>query len=423
MISIISRVRAQSDKLVVLMPTPSRYVEPYIESFKNWYFSQTGKTIIVEHVQLGGVKCVERVEEQKGTPREDVITSIGYDEFERLKKGGFLESYFSPNMEDIPEKIGNLTGRDVEGFYSGFSLAAYGIMLNTEVQQNKNLTKPTGYRDLANKKEYYGHIAMGSPITTSIAHGNFEVILGHYRWSEGWNICIHLTSLIDRFFISTDTATALTAEGEYAAVLTKNTYWNEYVKAGYPVEWIWPEEGTGVYVLYTGILKGSENQENAKLWTDWMLSKEGQRAWVEFRHETVLRSDIDLPSDIPTIKELNIDTRINPNYNLTVVQEQYDAVTDICWKLIGYHSMIQKNYLKEDTLFSYVDSWILKPKEQAEEKVSQAQDMIDIAEATTLTEAGETLLEQAKLTLLEAEAEFNISYDHKRQVRFRRPGE
>ena len=114
-INAIPRIHAQPEKLVVLMPTPSRYAEPYIESFKNWYFGQTGTTIIVEHVRLGGVKCVERVEEQAETPREDVITSIGYDEFERLKNGGFLATYFSPNREGIPERIGNLTGRDPEG--------------------------------------------------------------------------------------------------------------------------------------------------------------------------------------------------------------------------------------------------------------------------------------------------------------------
>lgn len=415
----IPTINAQPEKLVILMPTPSKYVDPYIERFKEWYYTQTGKTIEVEHVRLGGVKCIARIEAQEGTPYEDVIASLGYDEFERLKTGGFLEPYFSPNREYIPEQIGSLVGKDPEGYYTGFSLAAYGIMVNTEVLQNENLPKPTGYRDLALNKNYYGRIAMGSPLSTSIAHGNVEVILAHYGWVQGWNVSIHLASLVDRFFLSTGTATAMTAEGEYAAVLTKNTYWNEYFEdltfAKYPVEWIWPEEGTAAYILNTGILKGTEHLENAKLWIDWMLSQEGQKAWVEFRHETVLRSDIELPAGIPTIEELDLAAKIDPNYNSTVVKQQYDVVTTI-WseKLIGYSSMIQKNYKNKDVLDGYLESWILRPMRQAEDALSQAQNTIDIAKSTTLTETGQVLLEQAEIHLSLAETAFHVAFDHQK---------
>lgn len=408
----VSLTYAQQEKLVVLMPTPSKYADPYVSSFQEWYLNKTGKMISVEHVQLGGVKIVPRVEEQGGKPREDVVVSLGFDEFERLKKGGFIEPYFSPNRGSIPERIGNLVGRDSEGYYSGFSLAAYGIMVNKEVLQNQSLTIPLGYKDLALNKDYYGRIVMGSPISTSIAHGNLEVILSHYGWVQGWNISIHMASLIDRFLTSTDTATVLTAEGEYAAVLTKNSYWNEYVRTGYPVEWIWPHEGTNAYILYTGILKGAENRGNAELWIDWMLSREGQLAWVELRHETVLRSDIDPPSEIPTIEELNLEEKINPNYNLTIAKQQYDAITDVSWKLIGYHNIIQQNYLNEEVLNSYLDNWIIAPKRQAEIEISQSRDAIINLESIALTETGYAFLDQAKTTLSEAERAFNTTYNH-----------
>ena len=88
----IPTVESQSEKLVVLMPTPSKYVDPYIERFREWYQAQTGKTIEVERVwwvRLDSVQCVARIEGQEGMPHEDVIAYLGYDEFERLKAGGF----------------------------------------------------------------------------------------------------------------------------------------------------------------------------------------------------------------------------------------------------------------------------------------------------------------------------------------------
>lgn len=417
----IPTVESQSEKLVILMPTPSKYVDPYIESFREWYQTETGKTIEVEHVRLGGVKTVDRVEEQGGTPYEDVVVSLGFDEFERFKAGGYLSPYFSANREYIPDTVGNLVGKDLEGYYTGFSLAAYGIMVNTEVIQNENLSTPTGYRDLALNKDYYGLVAMGSPLSTSIAHGNVEVILAHYGWVDGWNVSIHLASLVDKFFMSTGTATSLTAEGEYAAVLTKNTYWNEYVSeqtfAEYPVEWVWPEEGTAAYILYAGILRGAENRENAELWIDWMLSEEGQRAWLEYRHETVLRSDIEFPAGIPSIEELDLGARIDPKYDSTVVEQQYDAVTTL-WseKLIGHHSLIQKNYGNEDMLDSLLDSWILHPLQAAEEALSEAQGDIQTAISTTLTESGDVLLEQAEIKFNEAQTSFFVTFDYEKTV-------
>ena len=410
-------VDAQSEKLVLLMPTPSKYADPYVMRFKDWYNEQTGKTIEVERVKLGGVLCVAHIEGQGGIPQEDIIASIGYDEFDRLKAGDFLESYFSPNWEYIPEKVGNLVGKDSEGYFTGFSLAAYGIMVNTEVLENENLTIPTGYSDLALNKKYYGRVVMGSPDTTSIAHGNGELILANYGWVQGWNMSIRLASLIDRYFTSTGTATSLTATGAYAAVLTKNTYWNEYAETGYPVEWVWPNEGTAAYVLYAGILKGAKNLENAKLWMDWTLSEEGQMAWIELRHETILRSDIELPAGIPTIEELDLATKINPYYDSAVVKQQYDAVTQI-WseKLIGYHNTIQKNYLNTDTLDGYLDSWILLPMQQAEDALSQAQSTIAFTDEKTLTEEGEDLLYQAKTKRSEAENAFRVAFDHQMAV-------
>ncbi len=406
-------VRGQPEQLVVLMLTPSKYVDPYIEMFEEWYEAKTGKTIEVQHNRIGGVKCLEHIESQGGNPQEDIIASIGFDEFERLTAGGFLAAYASPEREYIPEKVGDLVGRDQAGYYTGFSLAGYGIMINTGVLEEEGLTKPTGYRDLATDEGYYKRIAMGSPISTSIAHGNAEVMLAHYGWVQGWNISLHMASLIDKFFVSTDVATASVANGEHAAVLTKNTYFNEYVGAGYPVDWVWPDDGTGVYILYAGVLKGAENRENAELWIDWMLSKEGQRAWVDTRHETVLRSDIDLPEGVPTLSELDIAEKIDPAYDSTVVQQQYDMVSAL-WseKLIGSHSLIQKNYMNRDTLYGYLDSWIIKPMQQADDAITQAENTIALVAAMKLTETGRVLLQQAKAELSEAKTASRIAFDH-----------
>jgi len=405
--------QAEEEQLILLMPTPSKYLDPYIDKFKDWYFNQTSKNITVEHVRKGGVECVSYIEGQAKQPDEDIIASIGYKEIEYLRIGGYLQPYVSSNAAYIPETVlGSLVGKNLDGYYTGFSLSAYGIMVNTDVLQSKGLANVTGYTDLAFNTSYYGHIVMGSPILSRISHGNMEVMLSHFAWVQGWNASIHLASLVGEFTTTTGNANNLTAEGEYAAVLTKYSYWYEYNAKNCSVEWIWPVEGTYIYNLYTGILNGTKNEENAKLWVDWMLSEEGQRAWVECRSETVLRSDINLPEDMPTVEELAVIAKIAPNYDEDIMMARYDSVTNLWLKLIGYHSNLQKNYDNSEVLDTYLNEWIIEPLLKAEDGIANAQDAVAIAITMDLTNIGQYFLERAENLLFEAQVMYNLTCDY-----------
>ena len=68
--------QAEEEQLVLLMPTPSKYLDPYIDKFKDWYFNHTSKNITVEHVRKGGVECVSHIEGQARQPYEDIVASI-----------------------------------------------------------------------------------------------------------------------------------------------------------------------------------------------------------------------------------------------------------------------------------------------------------------------------------------------------------
>ncbi len=406
-------VQAQQEQLVLLMPTPSKYLDPYIEKFENWYFEQTGKTIEVEHVRMGGVEVMGHVETQEKHPYEDVVASIAYEEIDRLRIGGYLEPYSSPNAMFIPETVlGTLVGKNPEGYYTGFSISAYGIMVNTEVLQSEGLPVPQGYSDLTFNTDYSGRIVMGSPILSRIAHGHIEVMLAHFGWVQGWNASIHLASLVDEFTTTTGKANTSTAEGEHAAVLTKHAYWYEYAERGYPVEWVWPVEGTNIYVLYTAVLSGARHEGNAKLWVDWTLSEEGQRAWVESRYEAVLRSDIELPERMLSVEELGVVAKVEENYDEEIAAARYDAVTEICLRLIGHHSVIQGKYDDPEALDAYLDEWVVNPMHVAENAMAAAQDTVTEAKAVSLTEKGQYFLARAEMLLAEAQVMYESSFDH-----------
>ncbi len=377
------------EQLVILMPTPSKYVDPYVDKFKIWYYNETNKPIDVTHVRKGGVECIEYVEEQGGNPNEDVIASMGYNDMDRLRLGGYLDPYQSPNAIFINDTyLETIPGKNPDGYFTGFSYNALGIMVNNDTLQNNNLSYPTGYRDLAFNHSYKDFIIMGSPVLGTIAHTNIQLILFHYGWIQGWNITLHLASLIDDFTDTTGTANSLTAAGDYAAVLTKDSYWWEYTVQNYSVGWVWPDEGSYFRILHTGILSGAKNEQNAQFWVDWMLSKEGQEAWIDCRYEGVLRSDITLPPGMHSMNDLANITEAEPNYRQDIEEARYDTVTDICTNIIGYHGELKNNYDDEEVLEYYLNLWVIKPQQEAQKAIELAKDTINLAFMMPLSDQG-----------------------------------
>ena len=104
-----------------------------------------------------------------------------------------------------------------------------------------------------------------------ISHETLEVMLSYFGWVKGWETIIHLVSKIDTFTSSTAIASELTAEGKYAAAPAEYSYYLKSKAKGYPVDWVWPEEGTSVHISYAGILKDARNKQNAGLWIDWLF--------------------------------------------------------------------------------------------------------------------------------------------------------
>ncbi len=115
--------------------------------------------------------------------------------------------------------------------------------------------------------------------------------------------------------------------------------------------------------------------------------------------------------------ELDLDNRLEPNYDNEVAKQQYPAVSKI-WteKLIGYHSMIQESYLKKELLNGYLESWILRSMQRTEDALSRAQNTVDVTKAIELTEAGQALLDQAELHLSMADTAFRVEYDQLKAV-------
>ncbi|MEK7213985.1 MAG: extracellular solute-binding protein, partial [Chloroflexota bacterium] len=132
------------------------------------------------------------------------------------------------------------------------------------------------WKDLLNSK-YKGKIAADDPRTGGSATPIFSGLLLAY--GEPFMRDLQKNDI----FFSTQRGvldTGLT-RGEYGMLTTALNQYHQLARPGVPVKLIKFEDGVAVVPVYMYTFKGSPHPNGAKLWIDWALSEEGQKAVAE----------------------------------------------------------------------------------------------------------------------------------------------
>lgn len=295
------------DEFILVAPTSGTYIAPLLEEFESWALTNYGVEISTSHLRPGSSEeAVRQIQDWDQEPEADVFFSARTPYFTILQEEWLLETYKGGKVmdwwEDIPETAFEVQAKDPDGYWIAFAMSGFGIMVNSEKLQTEGLMIPTSWSDLATP-EYHGHVAFGNPSTTGIAHMILENILQIYGWEEGWKLFLKIARNIDVFTRATGTAVKLCAEGDYAIALTKDSDWYTK-KADYPVDWVWPSDGMGVVPIGLALLKGAPHLETGKLFIDFVMSGVGMKLWAEIRSERPIRSDVEIPTDMPPLEEI-----------------------------------------------------------------------------------------------------------------------
>ncbi len=98
----------------------------------------------------------------------------------------------------------------------------------------------------------------------------------------------------------------------------------------YPVTAIYPEDMIPWTPAPIAIFKNSQNKEAAKVFVDYMLSKEGQEALREADARIMARGDVEVPSAIGTV-----DTTKMIKQDVTLFGSQREALLEKWAALAG----------------------------------------------------------------------------------------
>lgn len=232
-------------------------------------------------IRNGSGSTFAKIEAEKGNPQADVWYGGTFDPQSQAGELGLLEAYQSPNLAQIEERFrdpGKMKGNYSSAIYMGI----LGFGVNTDRLKKLGVSEvPKCWSDLL-KPEFKGEIQIADPQSSGTAYTAIATFVQLWDEDKAFDYFKQLHPQISQYTKSGVTPSRNAARGETAiGIGFLHDYTLEKDK-GAPLELVVPCEGTGYELGGVSIIKGARNMDNAKLFVDWALSKEGQEsAWKQ----------------------------------------------------------------------------------------------------------------------------------------------
>ncbi len=222
--------------------------------------------IKVEIVRAPGSQLIARIDAEAagGKLRADVM---------ELSDGGLasrylpqLDNYAPPNAAEYPDSTrvgGKLWPKTTWGYVLSYNPALV-------------KTPPKSWSDLIDPKfdQKLGIIPAGAGGTTWSLAMFHRQVLGEAYWKA-------LAQKKFTFFSSDAPLASAVVRGEVTVAPLKSNSIIPMQREGAPIRIVYPDDGVSITVSAAGIPRTAPNPSAARLFMNWVLSREGQDVWVE----------------------------------------------------------------------------------------------------------------------------------------------
>lgn len=259
-------------------------------------FNEKYPNIEFEYYRSGTEEVVSKIltEEKSSGVQCDVIMLADTPTFEMLKEDGMLMKYDYPEVDMMYEEF-----VDPDHMYFGTAVASTGIVYNTNLVTEAP-TSLSVFTDPANAN----NCVMPSPLYSGTAAYN----LGVYTRTDGlgWDFYQQMKDNGMQVVNGNGGVIDAVANGEKAYGMCLDTDTNVAINNGSPLGFAYPEEGCSSICDPIAIIEGTENEEAAKIFVDFMLSKEVREFASENYFKTAPRKDVEPQEGILSIDERTI---------------------------------------------------------------------------------------------------------------------
>ena len=262
-------------RLVVYCSATNILCETTTKAFGDKYDVKTS------FIRNGSGSTFAKVEAEKNNPQADVWFGGTFDPQAQAAELGLLHAYRSPNVDQIVERFQD-PAKTKGNYASAIYMGILGFGVNTERLKKLGINEvPKCWKDLTDPR-LKGEIHIADPQSSGTAYTAIATFVQLWNEQQAFDYFKLLHPNISQYTKSGVAPSRNTARGETAIGIG---FLHDYAlekQQGAPLELVIPCEGTGYELGGVSIIKGARNLDNAKLFVDWALSKEGQElAWKE----------------------------------------------------------------------------------------------------------------------------------------------
>lgn len=262
------------------------------QAFKTKY---TG--IDVEVHRTGSQRVLQRVmqEASSGIKNADVIHTSDAGHFVLLRDKGLLLQYTPKGVENFPAGF-----KDKNGFYFGMRATLSVIAYNPKIVLEKDA--PHSWKDLLNSK-WNGKMVSAHPGYSGIIMTHVLALVNLYGWDYFRDLAKNKLHLVQ----SANDPAGIVASGERPVGVNGAEYfYYKTQKQGNPIKIVYPKEGIPLVVSPVAIAKNSLHPNAAKLFTEFIFTKESQQLLADKEGLYTGHPEVTYPVDKPKLKDLKL---------------------------------------------------------------------------------------------------------------------
>jgi len=252
------------------------YAEPVFEDFEKETGIKVNAVYDLEANKTTGL--TNRLIAEKENPVCDVYWNNEFTQTMLLQDEGLLQPYVSEAAADIPDAY-----KDADGYWTAFGGRARVMLVNTELLSEEEY--PTSIYDLISGKYDAKQIAIAYPMfgTTRTQAAAVYAVVGA---EEGRRIFQELADsgvqVVDGNSVTRDMAAA----GQAAIGYTDTDDAKGAVEDGKPVTMVFADQeenqmGTLITPNTAAMIAGAPNEENAKVFIDYIVSLDNEKRLIE----------------------------------------------------------------------------------------------------------------------------------------------
>jgi iron(III) transport system substrate-binding protein len=261
------------------------------------YFQNKYKGIEVEVHRNGSQRVLQRFmqETTAGIKNADIVHTSDAGHFELLKDKNLLLKFTPHAVAGFPDGF-----KDKAGFYYGMRATLSVIAHNPKIISDKDA--PKTWKDLLNPK-WSGKLVTAHPGYSGIIMTHILTLVNAYGWEYFRDLAKNKLHLVQ----SANDPAGVVASGERPVGVNGAEYfYYKMLKQGNPLKIIYPKEGVPLVVSPVAIAKDAPHPNAAKLFTEFIFSKESQQLLADKEGLYTGHPEVNYPADKPKLKDLKL---------------------------------------------------------------------------------------------------------------------